>query len=284
MKRDLIVHESPKHPISESVRLLRTNLTFLCRNKKNKVILMTSSTPGEGKSWTAANLAVAFAQSNQKVLLVDADLRKGRQHKIFKKLNTIGFSEYLQNMDLAEGDIETEAQILMKSIESTNIKNLFLITSGPVPFNPSELLSTSNLDNFLAIAKNSFDVIIFDAPPVSIVTDALILCKKVDYVALVAAVGETKKSILLSTKKAIENVGGRIAGVVLNKMPSDKRKEYVKYYSKYSESSEFSPDSSREVPESRPEKSNVNRDEVLEKVSKIVEPKRKTTTKRAVKR
>lgn len=282
MKKDLIVHQSPKHPVSESVRLLRTNLSFLCRNKKNKVILMTSTAPGEGKSWTAANLAIAFAQSNQKVLLVDADLRKGRQHKIFGRLNSVGFSEYLQNVDLAEGDIEKEAEILMKSIEVTEVPNLFLIPSGPVPFNPSELLETSNIDDFLAIVKNSFDVVIFDAPPVSIVTDALLLCKKVDYVAIVAAVGETKKDMLANTKKSIENVGGKIAGVVLNKMPADKRKEYTKYYSKYSDTEDLGKIREAAKQEEKPQLK-VNEEEKVAKEEVAVEEKKEEakTTKKA---
>ena len=255
--KDLIIHEAPKHPISESVRLLRTNLSFLCRNKKNKVLLMTSTAPGEGKSWTASNLAVAFAQANQKVLLIDADLRKGRLHKIFGKSNSMGFSDYLQSLEKAEGDLELEAELLTKVIKTTNIENLFLITSGPVPFNPSELLSINNLDNFLAIAKNSFDVIIFDAPPVSIVTDALIICKLVDYVTVVAAVGETKKDMIKNTKKSIENVGGKIAGVVLNKMPSERRKEYNKYYSKYSDEKQL------EEMQIKKETSSKNQEKVL---------------------
>src|SRR5574344_15248 len=235
MKRDLIVNESPKHPISEAIRLVRTNLTFLCRNKKSKVFIVTSSAPGEGKSWTAANLAVAFAQANQKVLLIDADLRKGIQHKIFKKINSIGFSDYLENCGMAAGNLDIETEIFKKYLIPTNIKNLLIIPSGTVPFNPSELLSTSDIDNFLEIAKSVFDVIIFDTRPATIVTDALVICKKADYVVIVAAVGETKKDLLLTTKKSIENVGGKIAGVVLNKMPGDKRREYTKYYSKYSD-------------------------------------------------
>lgn len=235
MKKDLIVNESPKHPVSEAIRLLRTNLTFLCRNNKSKVLLITSTAPGEGKSWTTSNLAIAFAQAGQKVLLVDADLRKGRQHKIFSKLNSFGFSTFLQSIEKVDKDRQKELNALMEVVKFTGINNLFLIPSGPVPFNPSELLTHENIEDFLYIAKNNFDVIIFDAPPVSIVTDALLLCKKVDYVIIVASVGETKKELIKNTKKSIENVGGKIAGVVLNKMPTEKRREYTKYYSKYSD-------------------------------------------------
>lgn len=235
MRKEIIVHESPKAPISESVRLLRTNLTFLAGRKKNQTILITSAAPGDGKSWVTANLAIAYAQSNKKVLLVDADLRKGRQHKIFEKYNSIGFSDYLQSVEDIEDDLELQAEVLMKSINVTKVPNLFLITSGTVPPNPSELLLTSNFDNFLTIVKQNFDVIIFDVPPVSIVADSLVICKKVDHVVLVSAVGQTKKNMLLDAKNSIQKVGGKLAGVVVNKMPMSKRKDYVKYYAHYSD-------------------------------------------------
>lgn len=237
MSKEIIVHESPKSPVSEAVRLLRTNLTFLCSRKKNQVLMVTSAAPGDGKSWVTANLAIAYAQTNKKVLLIDCDLRKGRQHKIFGKYNTNGFSDYLQNVYQLDGaDLEMQADILMKSITTTEVPNLFLITSGTVPPNPSELLGTSNIDDFLEIVKQNFDIIIFDLPPVSIVADGLVLAKKADYVVLVCAANQTKKDMLVEAKKSIEKVGGKIAGVVMNKMPSDKRKDYVKYYSHYADS------------------------------------------------
>lgn len=236
MSSELVVHESPKAPISEAIRLLRTNLSFMNGKRKNQVILLTSAAPGDGKSWVSANLAAAYAQSDKKVLLVDADLRKGRQHKIFGRFNTRGFSDFLQGVIGIEDDIELQADILMKSITTTEVKNLFLIPSGIVPPNPAELLDTDGLDTFLQIVKQNFDVIIFDAPPVSIVADSLILCKKVDNVILVSAADVTKKDMLIEAKKSIQQVGGKISGVVLNKMPVEKRKEYNKYYSHYSDS------------------------------------------------
>lgn len=235
MSSELIVHESPKAPISEAIRLLRTNLSFMNGKRKNQVILLTSAAPGDGKSWVSANLAVAFAQSDKKVLLVDADLRKGRQHKIFGRFNTRGFSDFLQGVLGIEDDIEIQADILMKSITTTEVKNLFLVPSGIVPPNPAELLDTEGLNTFLQIVKQNFDVIIFDAPPVSIVADSLVLCKKVDNVVLVTAAEVTKKDMIIEAKKTIQQVGGKISGVVVNKMPSEKRKEYTKYYAHYSD-------------------------------------------------
>lgn len=241
MEKDLIVHESPKSPVSESFRMLRTNISYLCDKKPNKVMLITSTMPGEGKSWVASNLGIAFSQTGQKTIVIDADLRKGRLHHVFHRFNKLGLSDYLKEIDYGISENgndeslneEIQNEILMKSITTTGIPNLYLMTSGAVPPNPSELLSSDNADKLIHILKQNFDVIIFDMPPVSIVADSLVLCKKVDYVVMVTAVGETKKDMLQNSKKAIENVGGKIAGIVLNKMPGDKRKEYNKYYAKY---------------------------------------------------
>ena len=232
MKEDIIVHESPKSPISETIRLLRTNISFMCKNRKNQVLLVTSAAPGDGKSWVSANLAIAYANANKSVLLIDADLRKGRQHKIFGNANTLGFSDYLVKVDTID-DLNKQIDILLGSVFLTKIKKLYLLPSGTVPPNPAELLDTKRIDDLLEIAKERFDVIIFDMPPVSIVADSLLLCKKVDYTILVAAAEKTKKDMVLNAKKNIEQVGGIIAGVVLNRMPMSKRKEYSKYYSHY---------------------------------------------------
>ncbi|MEG0873098.1 MAG: CpsD/CapB family tyrosine-protein kinase [Clostridia bacterium] len=236
MKKDLIVHESPKSPVSEAVRLLRTNLSFLAPHKKSKVFLITSSMPGEGKSWITANLAISFAQTNKKVLIIDADLRKGRQHTIFGCTNNVGLSNFLNDAAVTDDD-EIKDEMLMKAMSATDIPNLFILAAGVVPPNPSELLGSESLDYLISVATESFDIVIFDMPPVSIVADSLVICKKVDFVVLVSASNITKKDVLLNSKKSIEHVGGKIAGVVLNMVPIEKRKEYTKYYSKYAETS-----------------------------------------------
>ena len=257
MNRDIIVHESPKSQVSESVRLLRTNLAFLAPDKKNKVFLITSSVPGEGKSWVCANLAISFAQSNNKVLIIDADLRKGRQHRVFNIPNKMGLSDYLQGAAKVEDDPEIQDELLMKVIHQTAVPNLFLITAGSVPPNPSELLDTRSLDHLIETVREGFDIIIFDMPPVSIVADGLVLCKKVDFVLLVTASGVTRKDIVVNSKKSILNVGGKLAGVVLNMVPADKRKYYTKYYNSYSEVSLVSHDYSET--DVRPDKKNRKR-------------------------
>ncbi len=234
-KSEIIVNDFPRSPVSESFRLFRTNLLYLFENDDSKVICLTSSNAGEGKSWVTANLAISCAQYGKKVLIIDADLRKGRQHRIFKKSNRAGLSDLLKNLrgKLTKEDEQKIEEELTVKIQDTEVPNVYLLTSGPVPFNPSELLGTANVEFLLNLLRKEFDLIIIDTPPASIITDALIFANKVDYMFIVAASRKTKKELLLNTKKAIESVGGKIPGIILNQISSDRRKEYSKSYQKY---------------------------------------------------
>lgn len=234
-KSEIIVNDFPRSPVSESFRLFRTNLLYLFENDDSKVICLTSSNAGEGKSWVTANLAISCAQYGKKVLIIDADLRKGRQHRIFKKSNRAGLSDLLKNLrgKLTKEDEQKIEEELTLKIQDTEVPNVYLLTSGPVPFNPSELLGTANVEFLLNLLRKEFDLIIIDTPPASIITDALIFANKVDYMFIVAASRKTKKELLLNTKKAIESVGGKIPGIILNQISSDRRKEYSKSYQKY---------------------------------------------------
>lgn len=231
MKRELIVNDFPKAPVSEAIRLLRTNITYLSNKMDAKIFMFTSAAPGDGKSWVTANLGAAFSQADQKVLIIDIDLRKGRQHKIFNRPNSEGFSTYLLQT-YGKRRVVDHMEIL-KMIKSTDVKNLFLLSSGPIPPNPSELLDVCDLDAIFSMLKERFDIILVDVPPISIVADGLVVCREVDYTILVAAAGKTKKKMIVDVKKAIERVNGKFAGVVLNQVPQEKRKEYSKYYSHY---------------------------------------------------
>ena len=234
-KSEIIVNDFPRSPVSESFRLFRTNLLYLFEDDDSKVICLTSSNAGEGKSWVTANLAISCAQYGKKVLIIDADLRKGRQHRIFKKSNRAGLSDLLKNLrgKLTKEDEQKIEEELTVKIQDTEVPNVYLLTSGPVPFNPSELLGTANVEFLLNLLRKEFDLIIIDTPPASIITDALIFANKVDYMFIVAASRKTKKELLLNTKKAIESVGGKIPGIILNQISSDRRKEYSKSYQKY---------------------------------------------------
>lgn len=234
-KSEIIVNDFPRSPVSESFRLFRTNLFYLFDDEESKTICLTSSNASEGKSWVTANLAISCAQYGKKVLVIDADLRKGRQHRIFKKSNRTGLSDLLKNLrgTIKEDEVQKIEEELKIKIQDTEVNNVYLLTSGPVPFNPSELLGTANIEFLLDLLKKEFDLIIIDTPPASIITDALLFATKVDYMFIVASSRKTKKELLLNTKKAIESVGGKIPGIILNEISTERRKEYSKSYQKY---------------------------------------------------
>ena len=154
-KSEIIVNDFPRSPVAESFRLFRTNLLYLFENDESKSLCITSSNAGEGKSWVSANLAISCAQYGKKVLIIDADLRKGRQHRIFKKSNRTGLSDLLKNLrgNITAEDIDKIQEELTLKIQDTDVPNVYLLTSGPVPFNPSELLGTANIDLLLELLK-----------------------------------------------------------------------------------------------------------------------------------
>lgn len=232
MKKDKIIHEAPRSPVSEAIRSLRTNIMYKMTKSNSKVFLITSSYSDEGKSWISSNTAISFTQSKQKVLLIDADLRRGRQHNIFNLTNDIGLANALSNKKICKDSVYLDEEV-NKLIKETDIDNLYVITSGNVPHNPSELLENKQFDAIISHLREKFDIIIIDAPPINIVTDSLILCGKVDGVILACAINKSKRDLLLETKKKIIAIGGNIIGVVVNRMPMEKMKEYTRNYSRY---------------------------------------------------
>ena len=225
MKNELIVEIDPKSHVAEAWRIVRTNLQFSAVDEKLKTILVTSSVPGEGKSFISSNLAITFAQNNSKVLLIDCDMRKGRIHKIFNVDNEKGLSNLLID------DINTD---LKQYIQKTDIDNLSVITMGTVPPNPSELLASAKHKVVIEMLKNKFDYIIYDGTPVNPVTDSIIMASLVDKVVIVSAIGDTNVETLQNTKQSLENVNANIAGVVANKAPYTNG-NYYGYYGYYGE-------------------------------------------------
>lgn len=217
---EIISHKNPKSIIAESVKILRTNLQFSNVDGNLKTVMVTSSVPGEGKSFTSSNLAVAFAQLGMKVLVVDCDMRRGTQHKQFTVSNTNGLSDLL---------IDSTAE-LVKYVKPTSIENLFVVTAGTVPPNPSELLSSKSFERFVEIVREVYDMVIFDLPPVTVVPDAAIVATKVDKTVIVSRIKVTPMEELEKTKKMLENVGANIAGVVVNGVKTSGKKYYGKYY------------------------------------------------------
>lgn len=220
MKDELIVFSKPKSNISEDIRTIRTNLKFTA-NDDAKVLLVTSSVPGEGKSFISSNLAAAFAQTGEKVLLVDADLRLGRVHKIFNQSAAKGFSNML---------ISGTSEDLPEYIKKTTIPNLYIVSRGTVPPNPSELLNSSSCKKLVNIFRENFDRVIFDGVLVNGLPDSLVLANLVDRVIIVTTIGYTSIDELNQTKKALEQIDANIAGVVVNKAPTTKRGKYSNYY------------------------------------------------------
>ena len=226
MKSELIAFTDPKSPVSEMFKTLRTNIQFMNSDKELKTLLVSSTLPGEGKSWTASNLAVTFAQAGKKVLLIDADMRKGRQFSIFGISPTPGLSNYLSGVS----DATIDTSDLQNFIQETVVDNLYVITAGNVPPNPSELLVSEKMLELNSLVKSLYDITIFDGTPSLLVTDAPILSRIVDSTIIVTAHNETKIDNVSKVKKAIENVGGKVAGVVVNKIPQTSKKYESTYY------------------------------------------------------
>ena len=226
MRKEVIAHKDPKSPISEIFRTLRTNIQFMNTSKKLKVLQITSTFPGEGKSWVASNLAVTFAQAGKKVILIDADMRKGGQYAIFGVSPRPGLSNYLSGVT----DNENEKADLADYIQETEVQNLYLIAAGNVPPNPSELLVSAQMVGLLEDLKELCDIVIVDGTPCELVTDSIILARLVDSTVVVTAHKATKKEALERALKNIQNVGGKIAGVVINKIPVEGKKFDESYY------------------------------------------------------
>lgn len=217
-RRKLIAKYDPKSPISEQYRNIRTNILYSSIDEEVRSILVTSSGPGEGKSTTAANLAIVFAQQGKTVLLVDADLRKPTVHYTFNLNNTAGLTSILTNQ-----------MELMEAIHQYDEKNLYILPSGPVPPNPSELLGSRAMNHFLDKALEEFDIVLFDTPPVLAVTDAQVLANLCHGSILVVSSGKTDKEAVAKTKEQLSSSAGKILGVVLNNKKADKKGNYYYY-------------------------------------------------------
>lgn len=218
MRDELVIYTKPKGATSEAIRTLRTNLQFSLIDASKKVIMITSSIPGEGKSFISANLAGAFSMVNKKVLLIDCDLRKGRQAKIFDVEDNRGLSMLLLE----------DVRNYRKYIRQTDVENLDILLNGMVPPNPSELLGSEKNKELMDELRKVYDIIILDCPPVTAVTDALVLSKLADKIVIVSSYKKTPYELLSSTCKAFDAVKKKIAGVVINQV---KRKKGSKYYS-----------------------------------------------------
>ena len=217
---NLITLLNPNSPISEQYRTVRTNLQFaVAGDQPLRSMTVVSSGPGEGKSTSAANLAVVFAQAGRKVLLVDADMRKATVHKTFGLSNEMGLSNLVSGQQAASS-----------VIQATDVNNLSIITSGPTPPNPAELLNSRRMNVLMEELYQTFDLIIFDLPPVMTVADGLIMASKTDGTVLVIREGVTRKDSVLEAKNRLLQAKARILGVIYNGAEQVNESSYY-YYS-----------------------------------------------------
>lgn len=212
-----IVEEKPKSIVAEAYRTLRTNIQYSSFDKEMRNIVITSADPSEGKSTVAGNLALSFAQNEKRVILVDCDLRKPSVHKNFKLSNLKGLSEVLIGKEKLDD-----------AIQNYNDK-LEILTSGKVPPNPSEMLSSKAMSDLLELLKNRYDIIILDSTPLQAVTDAQILSTKVDGTILVVRAEKTKIDATIEAKNLLDKVGANIIGTVLHAVPNNRSKYYYYY-------------------------------------------------------
>ena len=221
----IITVSQPRAPVSESFRSLRTNLQFASVAAPLKTILVTSPSPEDGKTSVVANLANVVSQNNRKVLVIDGDLRKPRIHKIFQLPNRIGLTDYFLHAQ----------ERLNGVIKKTEIKSLFVITSGNLPPNPSELLGSERMQEVVETLSSHFDPIFIDTPPLLAVTDALVLAPRVDGVILVIDPNKTKRAALQHSIEQLKQVNANLLGVVLNNVKISRSHYYYNrdyYYGK----------------------------------------------------
>jgi len=229
IKKELIVAKDPKSPVSESFRALRTNLQFMNSSDTDvHTILVTSTSPSEGKSWVASNIAITFSQAGKKTCLVDVDLRKGRTYAMFNASPAPGVSNYLTGVNVDKNIVDVAG-----FMQETEIPKLYLIPAGNIPPNPSELLISPKMKKLINELKEKVDVIILDGTPCDLVTDSAIVSRYVDQTIIVCSHNETKMENLKETQKKIENAGGKVTGIILNKVPVYNKRYGNQYYGYY---------------------------------------------------
>lgn len=216
---NLIAHNDLKNPATEAYRVIRASIQFAQAGKELKTLAVTSCMPNEGKSITVANLAVVLTQAGKSVLLLDCDMRNPTVHKNFNLSNKVGLSSCI-SMGTALSD----------AVQKTSIEGLYALTGGVIPPNPSELLGSEQMKNVLQRAKEQYDYVLIDTPPVMPVTDALIVSRFVDGMILVIASAEVKVEMARDVKNQLVNAGANILGVVLNKVRSEHHGYGYYYY------------------------------------------------------
>ena len=217
-KIDFITHYDSRSPVSEAYRAIRTNLQFAGAGKQLKTLVFTSAVPGEGKSTTVANLAIAMGQDDKHILLIDCDMRKPVVHRRFGLLNRGLSNCFAEDLPLKE------------VIQADVFPNLDVVTSGPVPPNPAELLGSKKMKDLLQEAAETYDYVFLDMPPVLAVTDAALMSSRVDGTVIILGSGDIGPDEGKQAKELLEKVHANILGVILNKVPQHHKSGYYYYY------------------------------------------------------
>ncbi|PTK80918.1 capsular biosynthesis protein [Staphylococcus haemolyticus] len=219
LETTLYAHDKPKSITSEKFRGIRSNIMFSSANNEIKSIIVTSEKPAAGKSIVSANIAVTYAQAGYKTLIIDGDMRKPTQQYNFETANYDGLS----NLIIGKSDFD-------KAIRSTRVENLDLLTSGPVPPNPSELIASNRFKDIYNQLMDMYDFILIDTPPVTSVTDAQVFLQIVKDCVMIIDTEKNNKNEIKKAKQLIEQADGHIIGAVLNKTATDKTSNYYNYY------------------------------------------------------
>jgi tyrosine-protein kinase Etk/Wzc len=234
----------PRNPIVESYRAIRSNIRYATVDGNVRSVLITSSLPGEGKSLTVANLAITFAKSGARTILLDCDLHRPKLHYMFGVEKSPGISELLT------GQVEGESleEKISRIIRETEVENLYLITSGKLPPNPGDLLASERVEEILENLKSNFDMVLVDSPPLGLVSDTSVLATRMDSTILVIRAGQTRRPSVVQAKEMLEHLGANIFGAVINELDARSRRysDYYYYYSKYSRDY-YSPDEEEEA-------------------------------------
>jgi len=214
----LVAYTEPKSAAAEAYRALRTNIQFASPDKPVRAMLATSTRPDDGKSTTIANLAITFAASGSPTVLVDADLRRPHLHKIFGLSNDTGLTTWVSEVARVGADAAT----VPVPLQDTMVSNLKVLTSGPVPPNPAEILASQRVADLLSLLKETADYVLIDTPPIIAVTDAAVLAPRVDGVLLVINAGKTRRDLAVKARDMLRQVNATLLGVVLNNASIDK--------------------------------------------------------------
>jgi capsular exopolysaccharide synthesis family protein len=232
-KSELLINSDPRSSLAEAYRQLRTSILLSTAGHAPKSLLITSSLPSEGKTTTATNTAISLAQTGAKVLLIDADMRRPRLHSVFNLENGVGLSTLLSSETM-----EAEALNAVKFEPGTKLN---LLTSGPIPPNPAELIGSEQMAQLLKIFQNNFTHVVVDSPPIASFTDGVLIASMVDGVILVVHSGQVSRQVVRHTRQLLIDVGAKIFGVVLNNVNLKSQDRYY-YYQSYYHNNYYRPD------------------------------------------